>query len=600
MKKQNDKQKRQSQRQQKKTSSKNKARYRKRDDGVYREAHRDALIRHQIKVGHNSAWIAVLNGTAPAIVLPIGEVDMTELEACRQAVVDMHGKAAPEAAYDNEFDQYLSPQQLEALGHGLPVIMMAYVERQFDIKARRKNSLLQNRARDAIEFGIGQSIQYIGRLWLSVEDGKTGTAGMASTEAVTRFSEIWAPQYEGAEADWWSAYVENLKGAGSLHERADHFVDPAIRHDLIKAEICSITGVNSTVKSERQFWHTVVLSLIKCKDHDGPQASAHRRISTSHQTNKPVDRGDVLDFMGVTRTPVALIDLMALAYFEMPDVYRLFPTFHFHFPDFEVLAALGALTRGRAVRIDAQTARRMVEILSWPKFAGVGSDDATPEVLNAEQFIRHAMARAGSDEWWAYVLQSPHDNFGVRHFRKGEDLGRVKASADTWALDLAASQQAIPRLLPTLTSSFDVREGKFDESRIWHYLVPGNLMFLDMERMTKACRNDLGLMVLNLVDALAAGLHQGLGLDEFQTFSPELPGYYREMVRIATASHAVMQVLAPRLCERRELDLQYYARFLTDREYQTAHLHGQTTGHRILEILGCGAAAGKSAQSRHR
>ena len=137
MKKQNDKQKRQNQRQQKKTSSKNDARYRKRDDGVYREAHRDNLIRHQIRIGHTPPWIAVLNGTAPGIVLPIGEVDTEKLEACRQTVRDMHGKAAPETAYDKELDQYLSPEQLEALSQGLPVIMMAYVERQFDITFQR-------------------------------------------------------------------------------------------------------------------------------------------------------------------------------------------------------------------------------------------------------------------------------------------------------------------------------------------------------------------------------------------------------------------------------------------------------------------------------
>lgn len=599
MKKQNDKQRRQSQRQQKKTSSKNKARYRKRGDGVYREAHRDDLIRHQIRVGQGTEWIAVLNGTAPAIVLPIGEVNMIELEACRQAVLDMHGEAAPETTYDDEFDQYLSPQQLEALDHGLPVIMMAYVERQFDIKLPRSNSLLQKRVRDAIEFGIGQSVQYIGRLWLPPEEGKNCTAGRASTEAVTRFSKIWAPQYEGKKAGWWLEYLENLEDAGSLHERAEHFVAPATRHDLIKAEIRSITGVNSTVKIERQFWHTIILSLINCKNHDGPQASAHRLISRSHQTNEPVARANVLDFMGVTRTPVALIDLMALAYFDMPDVYRLFPTFHFHFPDFEILAALGALTRGRAVRIDAKAARRMVEILSWPKFAGVGSDDATPEILNAEQFIRHAMARVGSDEWWAHVLQSPHDNFGVRHIRKGEYIGFVEAGADTLALDASTSQQVIAKLLVPLVSSFAFRLGKFDECRIWQYLVPGNVMLLDMERMTESCRNDPGLMVLNLVEALAAGLHQGLDLGEFQTMSPNLPGYYREMTRIATASHAVMQVLAPQLCERRELDLRYYARFLTDREYQVAHLHGETTGRRILQVLGYKSEFGRSSRNSH-
>src|SRR5690554_5435183 len=127
MKKQTNKQKRQTQRQQKKSSSNNSARYRKRDDGVYREAHQDDLIRHQWGVGHSPDWIAVLNGTAPGIVLPVGEVDNDVLESCRQAVLDMHGEPAPETVYDPEFDQYLIPDQLNTLDLGMPVIMMAYV-----------------------------------------------------------------------------------------------------------------------------------------------------------------------------------------------------------------------------------------------------------------------------------------------------------------------------------------------------------------------------------------------------------------------------------------------------------------------------------------
>lgn len=601
MKKRTKKADRQQQNQQKQRPSRNRARYRERDDAVYREASLDDLVRHQIGVGHTRDWVAVLTGSAPAIVLPLGEVDKDELERCRQLVSEMHGEAAPEEPYYEEFDQYLTPHQLEALGHTKPVIMMAYVERQFDTKLRRKNSLLQSRVRDAIEFGIAQGIQYIGRLWLTPEQGKHATATAASAHAVFLFAEVWAPQYTGEEAEWWSGYVAHLKGAGSLHERADHFVDPAQTHELIKAEISTIRGVSPTTNIERRFWHTVIFGLLNCKDHDGPQATSHRLMSRSLQTTKPVERAHILDFMGVTRAPVNLIDLMTLAYFEMPDAYRLFPTFHFHAPDFEVLAALGALTRNRAVRIDAKSAARLTKILSYPRLAyGLSSDDLLPEVLTPEQFIRHAMARVGSDEWWRHVLESPADNFGVVHFRKGENLGSVEANSDTWALNLSASQQVIPKLLTTLTSSFDVRFGQFEVTRNWRYLVPGNIMFIDLDGMKKSCRNDLGLMVLNLVDALAAGLHQGLRLSEFQVFSPVRPGYYREMVRMAAASKIVMQVLAPRLCERREIDLCYYARFLTDREYQKANLRGETTGCRILEILGYDVVTQRQAALRRQ
>ena len=137
--------------------------YRHRDDTAYVEASRDALLRHLIKVGHSPAWIEVLMGCAPGIVLPTGEVDQHELELCRQAVIELHGKAAPETPYDDELDQYLTPDQRKTLGQGKPVIMMAFLERQLKLGVTRQNTDLQSRVRDAIAFGMAQSLQYIGR-----------------------------------------------------------------------------------------------------------------------------------------------------------------------------------------------------------------------------------------------------------------------------------------------------------------------------------------------------------------------------------------------------------------------------------------------------
>ena len=599
MTKQKNKKDQQRKKQQTQKPSKNRARYRERTDVVYCEANLDNVIRHQIRVGQNSEWIAVLNGGAPAIILPNGEVDRDELERCRNLVIDMHGEAAPEEPYYDEFDQYLTPKQLDNLRNTKPVIMMAYVERQFDVKLQREHSLLQNRVRDAIEFGLGQGLQYTGRLWFIRDQAWTVPATDAATFAAGLFPESWKPANENASEDEWSTYVQVLASAGNLHERAVHFMDPAKSDELIKADIRAIRGPKPTTDIERQFWQTIICGLLNCRGHDGPQASAQRQISRSVQFAKPASRADVLNFLGVTRTQTNLIDLMALAYFEMPDAHRPFPTFHFHFPDFEMLAALGALTRDKCVRIDAKTALRLGKILSHPKPSGVeSSQDNPPQPLTPVQFLRHAMARVGSDAWWAHVLQSPPDNFGVRHLRKGEDLGPVPPGSDSLALNDGAAREAIARLLVPLMSRFAVRLGKFSESRFWQYLVQENIMLLNMERMAEACRNDVGLIALNLVDALAAGLHQGLGLDEFQTISPQLPGYYREMARIAAASLTVMQVIAPRLCERRELDLRYYARFLTDREYRMANLRGETTGCRILEILGYPILARKGVRSR--
>lgn len=583
MKKQRNKPNRQREKQQTPKPTKNEARYRSRNDGVYREGHRDDLVRYQIRARQSEDWRAVLAGSEPAIVLPIGQVNSEELERCRHAVIEMHGKPAQEEPYYEEFDQFLTPKQLEALGNSMPVIMMTYVERQFDVTLRREHSSLQNRVRDSIEFGLGQGLQRIGRLWFARHEAETVASTAAAEFAAGRFAQSWKPAHESRSVDDWCEYVLTSARAGNLWERADHFIDPTKSDDFIKAEIRAIRGPAATVDIERQFWQTIVIGLINCKGHDGKQASAQRQISRSFQTGKPVARADVLGFMGVDRVPIQLINVMALAYFDMPDADRLFPTFRFHYPDFEALSVLGALTRGQSVRIDAKTARRLSKSLSNPKPFGVkSSEDNPPQVLTPDEFLRHAMARVGSDKWWSHVLQSSPDNFGVRHVHKGENLGAIEPGV---ALDDRACQKLITKLLGELMSAFAFKYGEIDECRIWQYVPLGNVMLIDMERMMKNFHHDVGLILLHLVDALAAGLHQGLGLDDVNAINPQWPGYYREMVRIAAASHAVMRVIAPRLCNRRQLDLHYYARYLTDLEYQTAHAHGETTARRILDVL---------------
>ena len=600
MKKQNNKQGRQRQRQPK-TPSKNHARYRKRDDAVYREAHRDDLIRHQIRVGHSPEWIAVLNGTAPAIVLPHEEVDMAELKSCRQAVLDMHGKPAPETPYDEEFDQYLTPQQLDALKHARPVIMMAYVERQFDIKLQRENSLLQNRVRDGIEFGLGQCLLYIGRLWSSsIGDATKMTATAATDRAVRLFANAWKPSDEDAKKDEWHIHVMSLQSAGHLHERAEHFVDPDEADELIKSDVSAVRGSVALTDLERQFWHTTAIGLLNCKGHDGPQASAHRQISRSLQTAEPIAPAHLLDFMGVTRKPVTLVDLMALAFFELPDAHRLFPVFHFHFPDFEALAALGALTRNRSVRIDMKTAARFTKILSYPKPSGRATlEETAPKALTPDQFLRHAMARVGQDAWWTQILQSPADNFGVRHVK----VGVLMPSTEEGALKLEnlARTEPFATLLNLVQIRYRLQVETLPENRIWECPASSDVAILDLSRMLQYCGSDSGAIAQTLVELAAAGLCQQFDHADAQTSNPDEPGYYREMVRVAAASLTAMRVLAPDCCKRRELDLRYYARFLTDREYQAMYIYGEITGYIILASLGHDVSAKVlEVTSRHR
>jgi len=562
------------------------ARFRDRDDAAYRQAHRDDVIQHQIDLGHTPAWIAVLTGSAPAIILPVGDVNAEELERCRQAVLDMHEFAAPEEPYYDEFDQYLTPRQLERLRKGYPVIMMAYFERQFDLDKHREHSLLQNRVRDSIEFGLAQALQFIGRLFVSRTAAPVIYAKV-STEQAIELLKGWIRQHDDEDQQTqWGEYILHLKKVGGLHPRAAHFVDPTSADDLIRADIKAARATVNGRNLERRFWYTVVNSLLATRGHDGKQASAHRKMSNALKLMKKIVRGHWLDFYGVTRPSVSLVDILALAYFEMPDAYRLFPAFHFHFPDMEAAAALGALSRDRLVRVDEKTTARLLRILSFPETKGLESSaELAPEPMTANEFLRHAMDRVGTEEWWKQVLENSPDNFGIRHFRKGHCSQPTQSTDIPRTAAGVCSHPVAKKLLSFAEQRFDLRIGQNALGRIWHYPLVGKLAVLDLERMADYCQDDDNLLIANLVEFTAAGTDDMLGLKGLQTNSPQKVGYYREMVRVAVASETVMSKFETRIPEFRALDLRYYARFLTDREYESCRQAGEATGQLILDFI---------------
>jgi hypothetical protein len=279
--------------------------YRHRNDKAYIEASRDDLLRHQLKVGHSFAWIEVLGGNAPGIVLPTVPVDEQELDQCRRKVVALHGKAAPETPYDQEFDQFLSPDQLQMITVGKPVIMMCYVERQFDLSIKRQNTDLQNRVRDGISFGMAQSLQYLGRYMADPSVSLTKTVDGVVRDAAELISDDWWPQAGRVKAKEPPAKYRKMrkrpgakKGsfptlesrqikpsdqrfdplmelhrAGVLSDRRALFMMPDAFDKLVKEDVLAAGKSDDTRNLERQFWYSVASGLLRCNLRDGEQVT---------------------------------------------------------------------------------------------------------------------------------------------------------------------------------------------------------------------------------------------------------------------------------------------------------------------------------------
>ncbi|WP_193337159.1 hypothetical protein [Devosia beringensis] len=596
--------------------------YRHRNDDAYVEASRDDLLRHQLKVGINLAWIEVLNGGAPGLILPTGDVDMQELERCRLAIIDLHGKAAPETPYDEEFYQYLTPEQLQALKLGKPIIMMCYVERQFELSIKRKNSDLQNRVRDSISFGMAQALQYLGRYMAEPDVALTKTVDGVVRDAAALISVEWWPQAGRLKAKKPSEKRKKKRprppieqsSAPTMEERQIRllkerflplmelhrtgvlsacralFMKPDAFEKIIKEDVLAAKKSDEAQDLERQFWYSVAAGLLRCNLHDGEQASAQRPISEALKTMKPVARADQMQFLGVTKSQVSPADLVALAYFKLPDAYRVFPIHHFYFPDFEAAAALGELSRHQVARIDIRTAERLAKLLELPTpTAKQVSRKQVPPTFTREQFLRYAMTRIGSEHWWTQVLKITPDNFGIRYIWPGMDARPSEVDFHSrlyW--ENISRIELLGSLQREVQKGYIVQFRKPVDARIWK-CPPGpvgaNVAIVDKDYLVEYCKDPSAWA--EVLVALLTLRMRFEGDNRFeQTVTPLLPGYYLTLTRIASATLVFMRAYFPERCIRSELDLQHYSRFLTNREFDTIRYEGELTGNAILIKLG--------------
>lgn len=592
--------------------------YRHRDDEAYVEASRDDLLRHQLKVGHSPAWIEVLSGSAPGLILPTGDVDKQELERCRLAIIELHGKAAPETPYDEEFNQYLTPVQLQALKLGKPIIMMCYVERQFELSIKRKNTDLQNRVRDGISFGMAQALQYLGRYMAEPDVSLTKTVDGVVRDAAALMSVEWwpqagrlkakkpskklpAPPVESSAPTMKEGQIRLLKErflplmelhrTGVLSDCRALFMKPDAAEKMIKEDVLAAKKSDDARDLEKQFWYSVAAGLLRCNLYDGEQASAQRPISEALKTMKPVARADQMQFLGVNKSQVSPADLVALAYFKLPDAYRVFPVHHFYFPDFEAAAALGELSRHQVARIDIRTAERLAKLLELPTPAPKPvSREQVPPTFTDEQFLRYAMARIGSDAWWTDVLKATPDNFGVRYIWRGMDANPPEVDFHArlyW--ETISMIEPLGSLLQKVNRGYIVQFRKLTDGRIWTCppAPPGaKIAILDMHCLADYCGNDPSAWAEVLIALLALRLRIEGDKRYEQTITPLLPGYYLTLTRIASASLVFMRIYFPERCIRSELDLEYYSRFLTNREFDRMTCEGELTGYSILTALG--------------
>lgn len=604
--------------------------YRHRNDKAYLEASRDDLLRHQLKLGHSFDWIEVLSGDGPGIVLPNGPVNQEELDRCRLAVLGLHGKAAPETPYDEEFNQYLSFKQLQMLEVGKPVIMMCYVERLFDLSIKRQNTDLQNRVRDSISFGIAQALQYLGRYLAEPDVSLTKTVDGVVRDAAGLLSDKWWPKAgrlkekkpkeahkkipkhkrkknrpmplteRGAPLtederqiklsnERFSPLME-LHRTGVLKDLRVLFMKPDTFEKLIKEDVLAAKQSTDAGNLERRFWYSVAAGLLRCNLHDSEQASAQRPISEALQNKKPVPRSEQMQFLGVNKTHISLADLAALAFFRLPDAHRLFPVHQFYFPDFEAAATLGELSRHQAARIDSKTANRLTKLLAQPIPAAIKVSRAeVPPTFTHEQFLRYAMARVGSDVWWAQVLKVTPDNFGVRYIWKGMDASAEGDSHPHLYWENIGEVEPLGRLQQEIKRGYIVQFRKPLGSRIWECprTPPGaHVAILDRSRLAEYCSKDPGAWAEVLIALLALPIRIEGDSRYEQTVTPLLPGYYLALTRVASATLVFMRAYFPARCVRSELDLQYYSRYLTKWEFDMMRYQGELTGNAILMKLG--------------
>jgi len=571
-------------------------------DSAQVEAHRDDLLESYCRVGHSRGWRGVLMGNKPGIFLPTTAVDQDELQKCRAHIAELYGGVVAEHEYLDELEPWLSDAQITALRAGKPVIFTHIPERLIRKNAKAKHTALLSRFRDSGEFAVSQALYNLGLLVKPAEaSARTDQAG-AVAWICERLSATWWP--EGAQVKDKDPYeaLLHMHKEGSRTERRARFMDPDQNEGLVREGVAKAHRSEVDRQTEIRFWYSALCAVLKTRYHGAEQKTALYYLSRGIEALMGLLRSEWLTYRGDLRRPVTVDELVALAYFGLHDIERVFPIHASSAPLFRASAELGELARGNPARFDLHCMTTVFQALSKP-FEQVGSPtDEPPPLLDAWQFIRHAALRVHDDHWWFSVLCSPvnGDRTWVlnrqgeiesfeTHLKRHLERQHVKDAPRFNEVELAFQGTAVFQafVLFLHNEGYDFRDGSLpnDSLAMIRSIGTDRYALIDICAHRRFEGREPERLLESVIRLVATSTRARLGWGEAQMEDPLVPGYWRESARVISATLRVMSEAPKETLARLEAELQFCKRYLTDAEYDACLDRGEFVGDAIKAFL---------------
>lgn len=561
-------------------------------DRAYVEAHRDDLLSRYIEVGHSEDWISVLMGERPGILLPRGQVDTNELTRLRDLIKQDFILDAPEAVFSEELAQWLSDDQLYALSIGKPVLFTQLVERHLRPAEPRANTNLVSRYRNSAEFGIAISLFYIGLL--IPEEQKTVTEEGAVKFAIDQLCEKkpfsgWLRRHTNP-----IGFLENKHKDGKRANRISNYYGVKSVNDEIRARVRVARLSKATRLAELRFWLTVFSAVLKTFPQPDKQVVSHNLLSRAARAMLPFPRPEWLNFRGDRRAAADELDLIALAYLDLPDVARIFPNKAASAPRFRASAALGRLSRGLLTRLTAAEIDLLVRLEKpVPEASSMKTQVSAslPQLMTADEFLFHAKYQIADDVWWFKAFVQPLDQEQTLHLRRDDPvpISNAEGSAGHNEAELQFFGDPIRRSLGQFIADheYTLHDRELAAGRLFAATQRGNehLAILDVRAHRKFRDQQYARLVESFFALAVTCTRALLGPGQLQAEDKFKPGFSREQVRIAAALKIVLADRQPEIIGRLESDIKYHSSALTDRERDACCEAGEFTGELILEFL---------------
>lgn len=561
-------------------------------DRAYVEAHRDDLLRHYIEVGHSKAWISVLMGELPGILLPRGYVDSDELATLRTQVRRDFILEAPEEVCPDELAQWLSDDQLHALSIGKPVLFTQLVERHLRPAEPRANTNLVSRYRNSAEFGIALSLFYVGLLL--PEEQKTVTEEGAVNFAIEHFREKapfsgWLRRHKNPVQ-----FLKNRHKDGKRADRISNYYGVKNVNDEVRARVRDARQSKATRLAELRFWLTILSAVLKTLPQPDEQVVSHNLLSRAARALLPFPRPEWLNFRGDYRAAVDAVDLVALAYLDLPDVARIFPNKAVSAPRFRASAALGRLSRGLLTRLTAEDIDLLVRLENAESAASTTSRRVLAsftQQMSVDEFLCHAKYQIADDVWWSRASVQPLDQELALHLRRDDPvpISAVDESAGHNKAEVQFLNDPIRVLLAQFIADceYTIQDRELAAGRLFATTRKGkvHLAVLDVRAHRKFRDQQYARMVESLVALAVTCTRADFDPGRLQAEDQSKPGFSREQVRIASALKIVLAKRQPEIMERLDSNIAYYSSALTDRERDACRWAGEFTGELILEFL---------------